>query len=64
MSEVSSHEANSLSAYLRVVRRRKWIIIACVIVLPVTAYILSAVNPLATRPRPRSTSAPKTWPVR
>ena len=45
VSEVSSHEANSLSAYLRVVRRRKWIIIACVIVLPVTAYILSVRQP-------------------
>ena len=41
----SSHEATSLSAYLRVLRRRKWIIIACAIVVPVTAYVLSARQP-------------------
>ena len=42
---LSAHEATSLSAYLRVLRRRKWIIIACAIVVPVTAYVLSARQP-------------------
>jgi len=46
MAEAASHhEASSLSAYLRVLRRRKWIIIACAVVVPVTAYVLSARQP-------------------
>ena len=41
----ASHDATSLSAYLRVLRRRKWIIIACAVLLPVTAYVVSARQP-------------------
>ena len=38
----SQHEVSSLSAYLRVLRRRKWIVLACVILAPLTAYVVSA----------------------
>ena len=41
----SQHEATSLSAYLRVLRRRKWIVIVCALLVPATAYVLSARQP-------------------
>ncbi len=37
----SHHEAASLSAYLRVLRRRKWIVIACAILVPAAALFFS-----------------------
>ena len=42
METSSQHEVSSLSAYLRVLRRRKWIVLACVILAPLTAYVVSA----------------------
>ncbi len=44
-SEASHREAASLSTYLRVLRRRKWIVIACAVLVPATAYFLSARQP-------------------
>ena len=35
------HESSSLSAYLRVLRRRKWIVLACAVLVPSTALLLS-----------------------
>ena len=43
MAEEASHgEAPSLSTYLHVLRRRKWIIIACAILVPAAALFFSA----------------------
>jgi succinoglycan biosynthesis transport protein ExoP len=41
----SRHEASSLSTYLRVLRRRKWIVLVCAILVPVTAYVFAAREP-------------------
>ena len=35
------HESSSLSAYVRVLRRRKWIVLACAMLVPSTALLLS-----------------------
>ena len=40
--EASHHEASSLSAYLRVLRRRKWIVIVCALLVPLAAFFFSA----------------------
>ena len=45
--EASHHEASSLSAYLRVLRRRKWIIITCAILVPAAALFFSIRQPAA-----------------
>ena len=39
------HETSSLSTYLRVLRRRKLIVLVCAILVPVSAYVLSARQP-------------------
>jgi succinoglycan biosynthesis transport protein ExoP len=41
----SRQESPSLSTYLRVLRRRKWIVIVCALLVPATAYFLSARQP-------------------
>jgi Mrp family chromosome partitioning ATPase len=38
----SEHESSTLSGYLRILRRRKWIIIACALLVPAAAYALSS----------------------
>ena len=35
-------DGSSLSSYLRVLRRRKWVVIFCALIVPATAYVLSA----------------------
>jgi Mrp family chromosome partitioning ATPase/capsular polysaccharide biosynthesis protein len=37
----SEHESSSLSGYLRILRRRKWVILVCAILVPTAAYIAS-----------------------
>lgn len=39
--EASQHEASSLSVYLRVLRRRKWIVLTCAILVPAAALFFS-----------------------
>ena len=41
----SHHGASSLSDYVRIVRRRIWIVIVCAILVPTVAYALSARQP-------------------
>lgn len=41
----SRHESTSLSTYLRVLRRRKWIVLACALLVPATAFLLSVRQP-------------------
>ena len=45
IAHVEGHESSSLSAYLRVLRRRKWIILACTVLVPAAAYFFSARQP-------------------
>ena len=45
MEAASPHEVSSLSTYLRILRRRKWIVLACVILTPLTAYVVTARQP-------------------
>ena len=40
--EASHHEASSLSAYLRVLRRRKWIVLVCALLVPCRRAVLLA----------------------
>jgi receptor protein-tyrosine kinase len=40
VTEAPGHEA-SLSTYLRVLRRRKWIVLACVVLVPAAAFVYS-----------------------
>ena len=42
VQEASHHEASSLSAYMRVLRRRKWIVIVCALLVPLAAFFFSA----------------------
>ena len=41
---MAAHEV-SLSGYLRVLRRRKWILLLCVCLVPIVAYVLTARQP-------------------
>jgi uncharacterized protein involved in exopolysaccharide biosynthesis len=41
------HGSASLSSYLRVLRRRKWIIVACAVLVPAAAYFSSARQPVS-----------------
>ena len=43
--ETDGHGSPSLASYLRVLRRRKWIILACTLVVPAAAYFYSARQP-------------------
>ena len=45
MMETDAHGSPSLASYLRVLRRRKWIILACTLVVPAAAYFYSARQP-------------------
>jgi tyrosine-protein kinase len=45
MMETDGHGSPSLASYLRVLRRRKWIILACTLVVPAAAYFYSARQP-------------------
>ena len=45
MTHGDEHALPSLSSYLRVLRRRKWIIVVCMVVVPTTAYFYSARQP-------------------
>ena len=45
MIETDGHGSPSLGSYLRVLRRRKWIILACTLVVPAAAYFYSARQP-------------------
>ena len=40
--QASQHDASSLSTYLRVLRRRKWIVIVCALLVPLAAFFFSA----------------------
>jgi len=43
MNTVTSHTgASSLSSYVRIIRRRIWIVIVCAILVPTVAYVVSA----------------------
>lgn len=44
MEGITSHEV-SLSAYLRILRRRKWILLVCAVIVPVAAYFVTASQP-------------------
>ena len=37
----AARESSSLSAYMRVLRRRKWIVLTCALVVPAAALLLS-----------------------
>ena len=45
MTHGDEHALPSLSSYLRVLRRRKWVIVVCMLVVPTTAYFYSARQP-------------------
>ena len=45
MMENDGHGSPSLASYLRVLRRRKWIILVCTLFVPATAYFYSARQP-------------------
>ncbi len=45
MTHGDEHALPSLSSYLRVLRRRKWVIVVCMLVVPITAYFYSARQP-------------------
>jgi uncharacterized protein involved in exopolysaccharide biosynthesis len=45
MTHGDEHALPSLSSYLRVLRRRKWVIVVCMLVVPATAYFYSARQP-------------------
>src|SRR4029450_3836880 len=45
MMETDGHGSPSLSSYLRVLRRRKWIILACTLAVPAVVYFYSARQP-------------------
>ena len=45
MTHGDEHALPSLSSYLRVLRRRKWVIVVCMLVVPITTYFYSARQP-------------------
>jgi succinoglycan biosynthesis transport protein ExoP len=40
--EASHHDGSSLSTYVRVLRRRKWIVLACALLLPLAAFFYAS----------------------
>src|SRR4029078_11888016 len=45
MTHGDEHPLPPLSSYLRVLRRRKWVIVVCMLVVPITTYFYSARQP-------------------